>query len=217
MQNRSELDRLCNRFEIAADNFIRSTISLKSNEKSFQAWFSSFVIQEFGVARTYRELHLRKHFFRQLITKRDFGFDLIQAGNQIFPDICISWEPNVDTRHSRTREGHLKEGAGILNQFSIIAELKITGSTSKPTPIAEIVYDCKKLGVINHLHIKAGNKKPLATYMVILDNNESKGGYMAKEKVEKIRLQLKEDWEKKVPYPKLIIGRYGFQTEVVPI
>lgn len=43
-----DLDRLARRFEIAVENFFRSTFDLRANEVAFQAWFAASVIAEFG-------------------------------------------------------------------------------------------------------------------------------------------------------------------------
>jgi hypothetical protein len=42
------LERLRSRFEVAVENFSRSCMFMRANEKAFQAWYAAYAIQEFG-------------------------------------------------------------------------------------------------------------------------------------------------------------------------
>jgi hypothetical protein len=159
------LARIRERFEIAVENFGRSCIDLQSNEKAFQAWYAASVIHEFGMARVYREIHLLKPADQNGILKyvgpRYEGLpNALVSGNELIPDLCVSWEPNIDTRHSAVRSPEGLRGArGMLRQLAIVSEFKATGSTKTPTP---------RVAVRTH-----GEAAKLGTYMVILDNAHS--------------------------------------------
>jgi hypothetical protein len=171
------LERLCRRFEIAVGNFGRSCIAMRANEKAFQAWYAAAVIQEFGMSRVYREVHLDKRALFQMVGRQPFTSCLkLETGHELFPDLSVSWEPDVDARHSSTRRDRLRHPGDMLMQFGVLSELKVTGSTGKPTPLKLIHQDLAKLGVFAAAHkirqSAAGTASPfgVATYMVILDN-----------------------------------------------
>lgn len=85
------LERLCRRFEIAVSNFGRSCIGMRANEKAFQAWYAACVIQEFGLSRVYREVHLNKPELFELAQRHSFT-SALEEGNELFPDLSVSWE-----------------------------------------------------------------------------------------------------------------------------
>jgi hypothetical protein len=145
-ERKEELKRLCKRFEIAAANFVNSCISMKANECAFQAWFAASMIQEFGLARVYREVHLWKDDLFGL-TDRQPITSAFDQGNELFPDVSISWQPDVDARHSSTRSEGCRHAGDMLAQLAIVSEFKVTGSTSKATPRSFIRQDLAKLGV----------------------------------------------------------------------
>ena len=201
----AELKALCRRFEIAVANFGRSCASLKANEKAFQAWYAASVIQEFGMSRVYRELHLwKKELFGDLEpTGIDDGLDV---GNELFPDLSVSWDPAIDARHSVARTEEVKHAQKMLNQLAIISELKVTGSTGKHTPPAAIKRDFAKLMVFQRAH---GNGRSLGCYMVILDNAPGNGADGFKHHYSKeLRGLLKrvgEQWDDSVPEPTTLL------------
>lgn len=169
-----EIQRLCRRFEIAVSNFGQSCISMKANEKAFQAWFAASVIQEFGLSRVYREIHLKKHELFSLAKNVTMASSLSE-GNELFPDVSVSWLPDIDARHSDTRAEFLKHAGDFLLKFAIISELKVTGSTSMATPVKAVERDILKLAVFAAAHqTRASDKEALnaalRTYMVIMDN-----------------------------------------------
>ena len=176
-ENSEQLKRLCGRFEIAVGNFGRSCGHLLANEKAFQAWYSAFVIQEFGIARVYREIHLMKdHLFEEFDREHELTSGGLSSGNEVMPDLSVSWEPDVDARHSVTREESVFEAKDLLREFAIVSELKVTGSTKTVTPISAIRRDLAKLMLIQHAsplnpeQREDSGKNGLACYMVILDN-----------------------------------------------
>jgi hypothetical protein len=99
---------------------------------------------------------------------------LNESGNELFPDVSVSWFPNIDVRHSSTRNLGLKNPGIFLNEFSIVCELKVTGSTSKPTQPRQILNDIAKLYLFSAAHKKSSelvtDPYPLQCYMIILDN-----------------------------------------------
>jgi hypothetical protein len=163
-----QIDSIARRFEIAVSNFGRSCMEMNANEKAFPAWYASCVIQEFGLSHVYREIHLWKSELFELAPANELT-ESLEKGNELFPDVSVSWFPNVDVRHSSTREESLRWTGHFLNQFSILSELKVTGSTSNPTPPKQIKIDIAKLFVFSAAH-KAhseniGNSSPLRCYV----------------------------------------------------
>lgn len=155
------------RFEIAVSNFGRSCLSMRSNEKAFQAWFAACVIQEFGLSRVYREVHLDK---KQLFIGLDPHpyWDGLRKGNELFPDLSVSWDPDVDTRHSSNRKD---DAAQMLRRMAIVSEFKVTGSTSDATPRAHVLRDLQKLTLFATARSRGGaEERGCAHYMVVLDN-----------------------------------------------
>ena len=199
-----ELDRLATRFEIAVENFFRSAFELQANEAAYQAWYAASVIAEFGLSRVYREVHLSRKQLADLVsTEILVGFE---KGNELFPDLSVSWEEAVDARHTEARE---LDAAGMLDQFGIITEFKATASTAKPTPPAAIGRDLKKLGLFAEAHA-ANCTKPLATYMVILDNHVKKdgtpGSKYRRERMIELLERVARDWPDSAPKPVVLVG-----------
>ncbi len=169
-----QLEQLCDRFEIAVENFGRSCVGLRANEAAFQAWYAASVIHEFGMSRVYREIHLAKgsgdgdlldgwnEDDKERLPKG------IKTGNELFPDLCVSREPNIDARHSSTRDAWAARK--MLENLAIVTEFKATGSTKSSTPRSHVKTDLIKLGVFAKCR---GSASALATYMVILDNSDS--------------------------------------------
>lgn len=213
MKPQDQIDRIARRFEIAVSNFGRSCIEMDANEKAFQAWYASCVIQEFGLSHVYREVHLWKKELFSLAPANALTEGL-EAGNELFPDVSVSWIPNVDARHSSTREKSLRKAGDFLYQFSILSELKVTGSTSKPTPPRQTKIDITKLYIFSAAH-KAhsesiGGSFPLRCYMVVLDNaKNSRGEYRRSYTKSKIDRLLKENilhlWGEDIPKPRIIL------------
>lgn len=186
------LDRLCKRFVVAVGNFGRSCISLQSNERSFQAWYAASVIQEFGLSQVYREVHLKKESLFREIKDRPFHpfFSDLRKGHELFPDLSISWEPDLDTRHSDSRDPQLAPAGAMLSKLAIVTELKVTGSTGVATAQKDLLTDLRKLALFAAAreawrpsasatagaHGERGPERRLATYMVILNNFRSSKG-----------------------------------------
>lgn len=200
-----ELVRLTDRFEIAVGNFVRSCFDLLANEKAFQAWFAASVIQEFGLSRVFREVHLDKRQLAQLVPPGLMeGF---ARGNELFPDLSISWEEAIDARHTQARSDELDAG-GMLSQFGIISEFKVTSSTARPTPPRAIRTDIRKLGLLAAAHQKIHPASELATYLVILDNHRTSGSLTARYRPERISRLLESvarDWQGG-PMPTVLVG-----------
>jgi hypothetical protein len=208
-----ELDRLRKRFEIAAQNFGRSCISMKANEKAFQAWYAACVIQEFGLSRVYREVHLSKRFLKELIGDEAVATGIIEEGNELFPDLSVSWEPDVDARHSRTRTADLKHAGAMLQQFGILSELKVTGSTSIATSKAMLRKDLRKLAEFLTAYKAAKPlmdipKRGLAAYLVVLDNfwkaDKASPRFEEKRMNEFLR-RMADDWPTGIKKPDVLL------------
>jgi hypothetical protein len=169
------LARLTTRFEIALANFGRSCFSLRANEKAFQAWYAAGVIQEFGLARVYREVHLDKQGLFTVAPRKGL-LENVPDGNEIFPDLIVAWEPDIDARHSSTRDSDVQDPAAMLRGIAIVTELKVTGSTGRPTPASQVRQDLAKLALVASVRSRSG-EGPMATYMVIMDNCAREGGF----------------------------------------
>jgi hypothetical protein len=137
----------------------------------------------------------------------------LEKGNELFPDVSVSWLPDIDVRHSRTREKDLKKAGALLCEFAIISELKVTGSTSHPTPPKAIITDISKLFVFSEAHHKYSKKHSklnlLKCYMVIFDNAKNSNGLFkrtyTKGKIEKMLKEPLISWPEKVPKPDLAL------------
>jgi hypothetical protein len=102
MKTKGQIERITKRFEIALSNFGRSCIDLQANEKAFQAWYAACIIQEFGLSHVYREIHLWKSELFASSRPNEMTIAL-KKGNELFPDVSVSWLPDIDVRHSSTR------------------------------------------------------------------------------------------------------------------
>ena len=212
MNPEEQIKRISKRFEIALSNFGRSCMDMQANEKAFQAWYASCIIQEFGLSRVYREIHLWKSELFRLSHVNDMTKPL-EKGNELFPDISVSWFPNIDARHSRTRINRLRQAGALLNEFAIISELKITGSTHNPTPPRAVFSDIAKLFIFSEAHDKysdnSSNSFPLKCYMVVLDNarnmnGEFKNSY-TKRKIVQIARKAHQYWTESVQKPDIAL------------
>jgi hypothetical protein len=225
MNPEEQIKRIAQRFEIAVSNFGRSCIDMQANEKAFQAWYASCVIQEFGVSHVYREIHLWKSELFALAPANELTKHL-EKGHELFPDLSLSWFPNVDARHSSTRESKLREAGALLSEFAVVSELKVTGSTLSPTPAKGILTDLGKLFVFSEAHKvfsrKNGRNQPLKCYMVILDNAKDKEGGFKKcyprKKLERIVENAEKCWNGSTPKPSIIHiapGRYTARVSML--
>lgn len=210
LDGRSERER--KRFEIAVGNFGRSCIGMKANEKSFQAWYASSLIQEFGLSRVYRELHLSTEQLFRRAGDHPF-YASLRDGSELFPDIGVSWEPDIDARHSRTRDG--KIGARtLLLQFGIITEFKVTGSTKNRTAFGDIKRDLEKLALFTMARksAAAGGSPPCACYMVILDNHGLGDSTRRRSPYDSEAFAAKLDgmgWPSEIPAPTVMVIQRG--------
>lgn len=170
----NDIEALRHRFEVAVANFGLSTMYLKANEKAFQAWYAASVVQEFGMARVYREVHLAKEHFRDILPEAS-GLD----GNEFLLDLSVSYLPNLDARHSATRDELKNAGRMLTEGLSIITEFKATGSTKRPTTRDALKTDIQKLArcvqVANEWlkDQQDSAKRAPIPYLVVLDNHRS--------------------------------------------
>jgi hypothetical protein len=107
-------------------------MSMRANEAAFQAWYAAAVIQEFGLARVYREIHLWKRGLLELAGSDTLAEEL-GDGAELFPDLSVSWLPDIDARHSSTRDEAVRSPGLMLHEFAIVSEFKVTGSTKGPS------------------------------------------------------------------------------------
>ena len=224
MKPDKQIDRITNRFEIAVSNFGRSCIDMQANEKAFQAWYASCIVQEFGLSHVYREIHLWKSELFKLAPPNELTKNL-QKGNELFPDVSVSWLPDIDARHSSTRESKLQKAGAFLSEFSLISELKVTGSTSNPTPPRFVLNDIAKLFVFSAAHKSFSEMHshtlPLRCYMVVLDNAKDKDGNFKKSysesKIDRIVDKARKFWKDGVPKPCVILISPGQHTARVSL
>jgi len=201
-----DLDRLTTRFEIAVENFFRSAFELHANEAAYQAWYAASVIAEFGVSRVYREVHLMRTQLAELVSPETLvGFE---KGNELVPDLCVSWEEAIDARHTRARPPEL-DASGMLDSLAIVTEFKATASTMDPTPPRDIRRDLRKLGLFAEAHVGSGTN-PLAVYMVILDNhrkdNETSSSRYRRDRMIRLLGGVAEKWPESAPKPVVLVG-----------
>jgi hypothetical protein len=201
-----DLVRLTARFEIAVENFFRSAFDLHGNEAAYQAWYAASVIAEFGLSRVYREVHLMRTQLAELVSPETrVGFE---KGNELVPDLCVSWEEAIDARHTRARPPEL-DASGMLDSLAIVTEFKATASTMKPTPPRDIRRDLRKLGLFAEAHRKTGIN-PMATYMVILDNhrkdNETSSSRYRRERMIRLLEGVVEDWPESASKTVVLVG-----------
>ena len=216
MKTKGQIERVTKRFEIALSNFGRSCIDLQANEKAFQAWYAACIIQEFGLSHVYREIHLWKSELFASSRPNEMTIAL-KKGNELFPDVSVSWLPDIDVRHSSTRDNNLRPAGALLSEFAIISELKVTGSTLHPTPPKAIFIDISKLFVFLEAHkiftSDNGISSPLKCYMVILDNAKSSNGVFRKSytkaKIDQIAETALNYWTDSVPKPDIALISSG--------
>lgn len=204
----SELERLCSRYEIAVGNFGRSCAGMRANEKSFQAWYASCVIQELGLSRVYREVHLSKGSLFADIEAHEL-WEPLEKGNELFPDLVVSWEPDIDARHSSSRTEALRGAGAMLSRLAIVSELKVTGSTGKSTLRHAVRQDLAKLAVFAAACPANGDVRGIATYMVVLDNHcddcDEPTGMHEEEATRKLLNEAAEDWPAGVRVPVVLL------------
>jgi hypothetical protein len=201
METKEQIKRISRRFEIALSNFGRSCMDMQANEKAFQAWYASCIIQEFGLSHVYREIHLWKSELFELSSLNEMTKPL-EKGHELFPDVSVSWYPDIDARHSSTRKNKLRPAGALLSEFAIISELKVTGSTSNPTPPKAIFIDISKLFIFSEAHKNFSNNNenfsPLKCYMVVFDNAKKLNGEFkrsyTKAKIDQIAKRALDYW-----------------------
>ena len=143
------------KFEIAAKNFGESCIHAAANEKSFQAWFVTFLIQEFGRGRIYREINFEIDTLFKLVANPSLT-NRFKNTTELVADIAVSWEPDIDVRHYATRDE--KDLKKFFKKFAIFSELKVTGSTKSRTSQQDLLKDLVRLAVYSLAHgNSAGN------------------------------------------------------------
>lgn len=214
----SALVRIRDRFEVAVGNFARSSFDLQANEKAFQAWYAASVIHEFGMSRVYREVHLNKRELKELVDP-DTWSGVLDGGNEVLPDLCVSWEPAIDARHTAARPASLDAG-GMLRQLAIVSEFKVTGSTKSHTPPRHIRQDLMKLGLLTDAHLSAGSAsaRKLSCYLVILDNHgapESPKGHYGQRRMNPLLSKTWESWPERVPRPTVLVATHDGRQIVV--
>ena len=221
----NEIDRLCRRFEIAVANFGQSCIAMRANEKAFQAWFAASVIQEFGLSRVYREIHLAKKELLELTSDLEVP-QRLREGNELFPDISVSWLPDIDARHSNTRDHNIRFIGDFLLKFAILTELKVTGSGGSSTPSQDIKTDLWKLGLFSLAHTRrkevlggmTDQDNVLRTYMVIMDNHSKNGVFRSAYSAARLKdifASLSPRWPHHVIKPTvLVLGSSGERAKM---
>ena len=189
-----QIDRITKRFEIAVSNFGRSCIDMQANEKAFQAWYASCIVQEFGLSHVYREIHLGKSELFRLAPANELTKNLRKAG-------------------------------AFLSEFSLISELKVTGSTSRPTPPRDVLKDIAKLFVFSSAHKSFSelhsSNLPLRCYMVVLDNAKDKESNFKKSysesKIDWLVDKARKSWKDGVPKPCVMLISPGQHTAKVSL
>jgi hypothetical protein len=168
---------LTNRFVTAWVNFCTSVVTLRSNESSFQAWFASHLIQEFGLARVYREILFdKKQISRCFVAPKledlspESHRDLHMEGHELKPDVCVSTRPYLDTRHTATRSTGVQDFIHIVKEIDIITELKVATSKEQAsgTRFGYVYEDVQKLAVI--MNAPRSNLGLPLFFVCVLDN-----------------------------------------------
>ena len=215
-----EIERIRKRFEIAVTNFASSAFALQANEKAFQAWYAASVIQEFGLSRVYREVHLNKQQLSSVLDPADWP-DFLLKGNELFPDLSVSWDPAIDARHTASRPDDLDAGA-MLREFSIVSEFKVTASTKWSTSPGPVRKDLRKLGLLgaaaDSVEDRAANARRPSLYMVILDNHMRDGEPLSRYRPERMRVVLakvRQEWPEGVRKPTTLVARGELDRVVV--
>ena len=204
---------LSNRFVTAWANFCRSVSGLQSNEKSFQAWFASSLIQEFGLAKVYREVHFDKGHIRECFSfklKSIFPELYTKLGmnkHELFPDVCITKTAGVDTRHTVARSDSMRHASTILNEMDVVTELKVACSSKGAiaTQYSKVYPDILKLGLFMNAALASKQDVPLA-FMCVLDNrpDRQKKRYVYDRYIHRLREDAKT-WPKGWKKPAVLI------------
>jgi hypothetical protein len=186
---------------------------MRANEKAFQAWYAAYAIQEFGLAHVYREVHLKKNELFELAGDVLIA-EKFRAGNELFPDLSVSWEPDIDARHSSTRPKPLSYAGSMLSELGLVSELKVSASTMQPTSPVALRQDLAKLAIFSAAYngtTPGTSANPLLTYMVVLDNNISpKGHYRGRfspNRMATIFDEVAAVWPERADKPVILVAR----------
>lgn len=138
-----------------------------------------------------------------------------EKGNEFFPDLTVSWRPNIDARSSNTREGKLNSAGAMLLEFSILSELKVTGSTGKSTPGKHVTRDLAKLAVFAIAHQRAAQeakgelaKRTIAMYLVVIDNyrrNNISSRHNSKAQLRDLLSKFEPNWPSSISPPTVLL------------
>ncbi len=213
-----ELQRLCKRFELAVSNFGRTCFDLRAREASFQAWYASCVIQEFGLSRVYREIHLPKEDIFDGLTKDGlsdrFRLRPGQEKGALNPDLVVSWLPDLDARTAFARGEHLQSCTAMLRYIAIVSEFKVAASMKNPAQQRRAMFaDLGKLLAFVRCHNKRQRSglpnREIAAYLVVLDNyvspeNEFKS-YYGQRQIGDALMEISKRWSSEVNAPVVIV------------
>jgi len=120
-------------------------------EPTYQAWFSHYLISQFGIDRVAREPMIKKDGF----TDKEQGFAETNwwkevDGGHVRLDVVVMREPGVHLPHYANRWYKAEDGSGLerLEGMAIISELKVTATQGLGQGAAAVARDVYKLSML---------------------------------------------------------------------
>lgn len=157
------------KFRAAWEVFARTCAGAVAPEATFQAWFSHYLISQFGIDRVARE-PIFKH--------RDLGstWQTLVPGGELKLDAVVLRNPGVDLPHYVHRAGSDPTdttGMATLADLAVISELKVGSTQGGGLDHREVAQDVYKLSLLLEECERRRIAQPIA-FLGILDNNRTK-------------------------------------------
>lgn len=159
------------KFKAAWDVFESTCARFVAPEPTYQAWFSHYLITQFGIDRVAREPKVK-------ITDFNSHWKAKVPRSEVVLDVVVMKVPGVHLPHYANKLDRSGDGSGLhrLGRMAIISELKVTATQGEGQVHQEVAQDVYKLSMLLEELTNAGvpdDALPLA-YLCILDNHPRK-------------------------------------------
>jgi len=153
------------KFTAAWEVFAQTCEGVVANEPTFQAWFSHYLISQFGIDRVAREPDIG---VRHLQGPRAQRFQTTQS---VMVDIVITRAPGIHL----PRRASLEDRSGIdrIGGLAAISELKVGCTQAEGLDYSEVCRDFWKLSMVLEELDARGTPAPHA-FVCVLDNHPTK-------------------------------------------
>src|SRR5262245_47939397 len=116
----------------------RETIA---SEATYQAWFAHYLISQFGIDRVAREPSFDHRRFTSPLQQRF-------RGNELKLDVVVARSPGLEIPQWVHRGCREVGGSCLLNELSVISELKVASTQGEGLDYTEICRDLWKLSML---------------------------------------------------------------------